>query len=224
MLHKSYEIPLLKIIPPARLADSLIVRKYGVGSHIFEQGDPTSGLWFVIEGRVAVERIESDGNLTTTGIWTAGDIVGIAGLWDQSGYPASARALTNPTSMGWISRDMVMRLHQEVPAVGLEISRLLSERLRFIQESMSSRQGRPILNQVASVLWTLYARMGAVIGLTHEDLAHIIGTHRETVSRALQELTRAGMVVSHHGSIEIVDPDKLEHWSLSTSRPSAERP
>lgn len=45
-----YEIPLLKIIPPSRLADSLIVRKYGVGSHIFEQGDPTSGLWFVIEG------------------------------------------------------------------------------------------------------------------------------------------------------------------------------
>ena len=133
-----YEIPLLKIIPPSRLADSLIVRKYGVGSHIFEQGDPTSGLWFVIEGRVAVERIESDGNLTTTGIWTPGDIVGIAGLWDQSGYPASARALTNPTSVGWISRDMVMRLHQEVPAVGLEISRLLSERLGFIQESMSS--------------------------------------------------------------------------------------
>ena len=212
------KLPLIQWIPRDRRRDSLIMRQYQAGERIFEQGDPTTGLWIVMEGRVAVERVGADGTLTTTGVWVAGDIVGMAGIWDRSGYPASARALENPTVMAWIARDVVLQLHQEVPQFGLEISRLLSERLRFVQESVSMRQGRPIINQVASVLLTLSSRMGPSIALTHEDLAHIIGTHRETVSRALQELARNGVVRSHHGTIEIVSVDQLEEWSVAGGR------
>lgn len=213
-----FDIPLLQLVPSATLDELLVVRRYQTGDRVFEQDEPTSGLWIVLNGRVAVERIGVDGSITTTGVWVSGEIVGIAGLWDQSGYPASARSLSNPTVMGWLARDIVMRLHQEIPAFGLEISRLLSERLRFIQESRSSRQGRPIVNQVASVLATLAPRMGPSIGLTHEDLAHMIGTHRETVSRALQELGRDGVVSARHGSIEILDAGKLEEWGLGPPR------
>ncbi len=213
MQPNDYDVILLRLLPPAIVPDILVVRRYQAGERIFEQGDPTSGLWFVLDGRMAVERVETDGNLTTTGVWVKGDIVGIAGIWDRSGYPASARALTSPTVMGWIARDVVMRLHQEVPEFGLEISRLLSERLRFVQESVSGRQGRPVVNQVAAVLLALSSRMGSPVGLTHEDIAHIIGTHRETVSRALRELSQDGVVRSRHGAIEIIDPVKLEDWS-----------
>ncbi len=212
------QIPLLKLIPDASRSDILVIRRYQSGERIFEQDDPTTGLWFVMDGRVAIERIGADGNLTTTGVWIAGDIVGIAGLWDRSGYPGSARALSNPTVMGWIAREVVLRLHQELPQFGLEISRMLAERLRYVQEAVSSRQGRPIVNQVASVLLTLSSRMGPLIALTHEDLAHIIGTHRETVSRALQELTREGAVNSRHGAIDIVDRHKLEDWSMASDK------
>lgn len=212
------KMPLIQWIPPDRRQDSLILRRYQVGDRIFAQGDPTTGLWIVLEGRVAVERVGADGTLTTTGVWVSRDIVGIAGLWDRSGYPASARALENPTVMGWMARDVVLRLHQEIPQFGLEISRLLSERLRFVQESVSSRQGRPMINQVASVLLTLASRMGPSIALTHEDLAHIIGTHRETVSRALQELGRNGVLRPHHGTIEIVALDQLEEWAMAGGR------
>ncbi|PSR21920.1 MAG: Crp/Fnr family transcriptional regulator [Sulfobacillus acidophilus] len=205
-------IDLLKTIPAERLSEILIVRRYDVGERIFEQDEPTTGLWFVIEGRVAIERVELDGNLTTTGVWSVGDIVGIAGLWDRLGYPASARALVRPTVMGWIARDVVLRLHQEIPAFGLEISRLLAERLRFVQESVSIRQGRPIIAQVASVLWTLAKRMGDTVALTHEDLAHIIGTRRETVTRALRELAHEGVISSRHGTIQIADAEKLAEW------------
>lgn len=218
MQSKGYDVPLLRLIPPAVLSDVLVIRRYQVGERIFEQGGPTTGLWFVMEGRVAVERVGSEGTLTTTGVWITDDIIGIAGLWDHSGYPASARALSNPTVMGWIPRDVALRMHQEIPPFGLEISRLLAERLRFIQESLASRQGRPIVNQVASVLLTLSRRMGSSIGLTHEDLAHLIGTRRETVTRALQELTRDGAVNSRHGTIEVMDAAKLEGWSTAADR------
>jgi CRP/FNR family transcriptional regulator len=187
-----------------------MIRQYPREQRIFEQDEPTTGLWFVIDGRVAVERVGADGTLTTIGVWIAGDIVGIAGLWDGSGYPASARALTSPTILGWIEREAVLDLHQKVPAFGLEVSRMLAERLRLVQESVADRLGRPMVSQVASMLATLSQRMGATIPLTHEDLAHMIGTHRETVSRALQVLARYGAVALQHGTIVILNRSKLD--------------
>ncbi len=214
MHSNPYNIPLLALLPKETAQEILIIRSFQTDARIFSQGDPTTGLWFVVEGQVAMERVGDDGTLTTTGVWMEGDMVGIAGLWDQSGYPASARALSEPTKMAWIARDVVLRLHQAVPPFGLEISRLLAERLRFIQESVSRRQGRPMVNQVASVLYTLSGRMGSSIGLTHDDLAHIIGTRRETVSRALHELSQVAIVRTGHGAIDILDEAKLEQWSL----------
>jgi CRP-like cAMP-binding protein len=143
-------------------------------------------------------------------VWSEGDIVGIAGLWNADGYPATARALDDPTTLGWIPRETALRLHQEFPEFGFEFSRHLAERLRFVQESHSDRQGRPIAQQLALVLMTLSARMGPVISLTHEDLAHIIGTRRETVSRALQEFTRQGTVAVHYGVITVINSKALQ--------------
>lgn len=124
------------------------------------------------------------------------------------------RALHSPTVMGWIARETALALHQKFPAFGLEVSRLLAERLRYIQESVSDRLGKPMVQQVAALLRALMARMGPTIALTHEDLAHIIGTHRETVSRAVQELVRRGAVQAGHGSIVVIDSGELEAISL----------
>jgi CRP-like cAMP-binding protein len=214
MAQTGTSIPLLRALPADVVEQTLVERRYANGDTIFVQGEPTKGLWFVLEGRVAVERVGPDGRLATPGIWVRGEIVGIAGLWDQSGYPASARALDTPTIMGWIARETALALHQEFPAFGMEISRLLAERLRYIQESVSDRLGKPMVQQVAALLRALSDRMGPTIALTHEDLAHIIGTHRETVSRAVQELVRRGVVQAGHGSIVILHIEELEAISL----------
>lgn len=204
----------MRALPAEVVEQTLVARRYTNGDTIFAQGEPTTGLWFGLEGRVAVERAGADGRLATPGVWVRGEIVGVAGVWDQSGYPASARALDRPTVMGWIARDTTLALHQKFPAFGLEVSRLLAERLRYIQESVSDRLGKPMVQQVAALLRALMARMGPTIALTHEDLAHIIGTHRETVSRAVQELVRRGVVKAGHGSIVVIDAGELEAISL----------
>lgn len=185
-------VPLLALIPAVHRAETLVERCYRAGDHICQQGEATTGLWFVVDGRVALERVGADGSLSTTGVWIAGDMVGIAGLWDRRGLSRLRPGAVEPHGHGWLARDGVMRLHQEGPAFGLEVSRLLAERLRFVQESVAGRLGRPFVNQVAAVLCTLSDRMGPSVGLSHEDLAHIIGTHRETVTRALHELVRMG--------------------------------
>lgn len=202
-------IPLISALDEETRTRSVVVRRYQDGEEIFHQGDRTTGLWFVIQGRVAVDRVGPDGSVTTTGVWIRGEIVGIAGLWDGSGYPATARALDTPTIMGWMDREVALTLHQRVPGFGLEMSRMLAERLRQVQELMANRQGRPVGEQLAMILLMLHRRLGGNIRLTHEDLAHMIGTHRETVSRALQELVKQGIITVRYGEIHVAREEKL---------------
>lgn len=200
-----HNLALFAAVPSRLLDENGVTRTYAVSEFVFRQGEPTSGLWVIVEGRTAVERTGQDGLLYTTGIWQPGDIVGIAGIWDGSGYPASARVLDNPTRLFWIERERFFRLHRSLPEFAAAVSRMLAARLRYIQELVSDTRGRPVAFQVAVILSTLSARQGSDVALTHEDLAHMVGTKRETVSRVLSDFHRRGWVESGYRHIRIVD-------------------
>ncbi len=208
------DITLLNVLTPDTRRRVLVMRRFSAGEVIFHQGSETTGLWVVLNGRVAIEHFGAQGNLATSGIWVAGDVVGIAGLWDKSGYPGSARALDTPTELVWIDRQTAITLHQSVPAFAMTVSQLLAERLRVVQESVASRQGRPIILQLAIVLSMLGRKTEYHVRLTHEDLAHLIGTRRETISRVLQELQRMELIEVGYGDIFVKDADRLEALAL----------
>jgi CRP-like cAMP-binding protein len=202
-------LTLFQSIPANVLDENGVTRTFTSGEFVFRQGEPTSGLWVIVEGRTAIERTGSDGLVYTTGIWQPGDIVGIAGIWDGSGYPATARTLDNPTRLFWMERERFLRLHRTLPDFGESVSRMLAARLRYIQELVSDTRGRPVAIQVAVILSTLSAREGLDVALTHEDLAHMVGTKRETVSRVLADFQRRGWVESGYRHIRIVNRDRL---------------
>ncbi|MBX5467492.1 MAG: Crp/Fnr family transcriptional regulator [Firmicutes bacterium] len=206
-------IPILSTLDGDTLARVVVRRRYRAGEWVFRQGEPTTGLWVVLEGRLAMERVGAGGNVATVGLWVAGDVVGIAGLWDGSGYPASARVLDTPTEVGWIERRTVLDLHARVPAFGLAISRTLAERLRSVQALAAHRQGRPLGQQLAAILVMLHRRMGSEVRLTHEDLAHMVGTHRETVSRVVAEFVRQGWVETGYGAIRVRNLGQLAAYA-----------
>jgi CRP/FNR family cyclic AMP-dependent transcriptional regulator len=208
------EIPLLSGLTPAQRQAATIQRRFVEGHLIFRQGEPTTGLWIILEGRVAVERTGLDGAIYTTGVWHPGEIIGIAGLWDGSGYPASARALDDPTVLLWMARDYFLELHRTVPAFAEAVSRSLAARLRFIQETVADTRGRPAAVQLAIILATLAERAGADITLTHEDLAHMMGAKRETVSRILGDFHHRGWVAVHYGRLTVRDVAALRRFAL----------
>jgi CRP/FNR family cyclic AMP-dependent transcriptional regulator len=204
-------IPLLAGLTPTQRQAATITRRFAPGSVIFWQGEATTGLWIILEGRVAVERTGPDGAIYTTGVWHPGEIIGIAGLWDGSGYPASARALDDPTVLLWMARDRFLELHRTVPPFAEAVSRTLAARLRFVQETVADTRGRPAAVQLAVILATLAERAGPEITLTHEDLAHMMGAKRETVSRILSEFHQHGWVEVHYGRLTVRDPAALRH-------------
>jgi CRP/FNR family cyclic AMP-dependent transcriptional regulator len=203
------DVPLFAGVPPDRLHAAIVIRDFTAGTLIFRQDDPTSGLWVILSGRVAVERLGPDGGVYTTGVWQPGELIGIAGLWDGSGYPASARALDNPTTLLWMDRGRFLTLHRQIPAFAEAVSRALASRLRYIQETVADTRGRPTAVQLALILATLCDRTGPDIALTHEDLAHMLGAKRETVTRCLTEFRHQGWVDSHYGHLTVRDSDAL---------------
>ncbi len=206
---KPESLPLFSGVPAPLLAESGVMRTYRLGEWVFQQGEPTTGLWVILEGRTAIERTGPDSVIHTTGVWQPGDIVGIAGIWDGSGYPSAARTLDPHTRLFWVERERFLRLHRTVPAFAEAVSRMLAQRLRYIQELVSDTRGRPVAVQLAVILSTLMARQGPDVALTHEDLAHMVGTTRETVSRVLSDFHHRGWVDGAYRHVRIVDAEAL---------------
>ncbi|WP_053960331.1 Crp/Fnr family transcriptional regulator [Sulfobacillus thermosulfidooxidans] len=208
------QIPLLSSIPVPILEASSLTRKFTTGEVIFYQGEETTGLWIVLEGRISVERTSSDGYVFATGIWLPGDIIGIAGLWDKSPYPATAKAMETPTSILWISRDHVTNLQHQIPEFSIALCRTLATRLRLVQETIADTKGRPVAAQVAGILSLLTERMGPHIRITHEELARMLGVQRETITRTLHLLSSNHLISHGHGYITVLDATHLKNWTV----------
>ncbi|MCY0884368.1 MAG: Crp/Fnr family transcriptional regulator [Firmicutes bacterium] len=204
------DLPLFRAVPPEVLAANSVLRTFRAGEVVFVQDAPTTGLWVILRGRVAMDRMGPDGMEFTTGVHLPGEMVGMVGLWDQSGYPASGRALDTPTVLLWMDRERFLALHRTLPEFGLAVSRDLAARVRYHLESTADTRGRPAPRQVAGFLGILYRRSGADVALTHEELARMLGLRRETVSRVLRSFARQGWVAMRYGRIRVLDPLALE--------------
>ncbi|MCY0886027.1 MAG: Crp/Fnr family transcriptional regulator, partial [Firmicutes bacterium] len=188
------DLELFRTVPAAELAANSITRTYRTGELAFRQGEPTTGLWVVVAGRVALERIGPDGLVFTTGVFIPGEVVGLDGLWESTEYSASARALETPTSLLWMERKRFIDLHHSNPGFAQALCHMVSAHLRYFQETTADTRGRPVRRQVAVFLSTLQGRFGCDIALTHEELARMMGLRRETVTRVLHEFTLQGWI------------------------------
>jgi CRP/FNR family transcriptional regulator len=207
------DIALFHALSAAQIQAASVIRHYHAGEFVFHQGEPTTGLWVILSGRIAVERAGPDGMLYTTGVWQPGELIGIAGLWEGSDYPASARTLDTPTTVLWMPREHFFHLHGAVPDFAEAVSRTLAQRLRYVQEMVADTRGRPAAVQLAVVLVTLARRLGPDVALTHEDLAHMTAVKRETVTRILSEFHHRRWVDVRYGHVSVRESDRLEEYA-----------
>lgn len=203
------DLELFRSVPADVLAAKTVTRTYQSGERAFRQGEPTTGLWVVVEGRIAMERVGPDGLLFTTGVYVPGEVVGLDGLWDRTEYAASGRALESPTTLLWMERERFIELHHHNPGFARALCHLVSAHLRYLQEVTADTRGRPVRRQVAVFLGTLAGRLGPDIALTHEELARMMGLRRETVTRILHEFTLQGWITMKYGHIRILQPTRL---------------
>lgn len=204
-------------LPPddlAALASRAVPERYEAGEAIITEGDPCPGLYVVARGSVKVFRTSPDGREQVLRIMRAGDSFNEVPAFDGGPNPASAAA-AEPTLVYLVPAAEVQRLLRSSPAFAAAVAQVFAGRLRHLVALVEDLAFRQVVARVAKVLLqTVQPGDGVGAGLaarpaTQRDLADLVGTAREVVSRALRVLEDQGAVRLSRGRVEVVDSNRL---------------
>ncbi len=183
----------------ATLAGLAVPRRYAAGATIFLEGESSGGLHVVRSGRVRVFKLGPEGKEQVLHIWGPGEPFGEAAAFEDVPYPANAEAM-EPTATLFIPRIGLIAEIRRDPEFALALLTLLSRRLRRMAGLVESLTLREVPGRLAAFLLLLSERQqGAdrvVLDMPKTQLAALIGTIPETLSRILGRLAREGVARS----------------------------
>jgi CRP/FNR family transcriptional regulator len=165
------------------------------GDIIFSEGDPANGMYVVLSGKVKLSVSSPDGKSLILRILLPGDVFSLSSVFLNKPQETSAEALDR-TTVSFVKRAELLRLMDKYGDLALRLARELSLEYASLCEEMSTLGlQRSAMSRLAKLIvsWTegLAAEKGSVeieCNHTHEVMAQMIGTSRETVTRLLHQL------------------------------------
>ncbi|HYG60437.1 MAG TPA: Crp/Fnr family transcriptional regulator [Symbiobacteriaceae bacterium] len=209
-LHHPQGVAALTGLPDAIAADLMKVmnlKTFRKGSVLFAQGEEPHAVFFLESGRVKWHKVSEDGNEQILQVVERGQAVGLVALLDRKPFVAGATAVEDTVVWAMTVADfdrMVMR-H---PQLALLVMNLLGDGVRWLLEHVHAMTNRSAHERVASALIRKAepSRDGSrVIPLTHQEIAHLAGMARETVSRVLSDFQRRGAVRLNRNAVVLLD-------------------
>lgn len=180
----------------ARLA---VRRRLTAGTPVFAEGDPAAGFYVVLEGRVRIFKIGPDGREQILHIWEEGEPFGEAAALEGFPFPAYAEALDDSVVV-FIPRSGLVEEVRRNPDFALAMLTLLSRRLRRFAGLIESLSLRDVPGRLAAyLLWLSERKRGAErmkLDITKAQLASLLGTIPETLSRILGRMAREGILAT----------------------------
>jgi len=202
-----------------RFSHVAVPRSFPAGTRVFHEGDSSDACYIVSEGNFRVTREHSDGRAITLATLGPGEIFGELAMLDGDKRSASAESITDGTLLALPAND-VRSLLARNPEIALKLVAGLVRRLRAANARLSRQSFQTVPSRVAGILLQL-SRDGqgedgqeteVTIRMNQTDLAQLAGTSRESVSRFLAELERAGVVRSGRGRVTVLQPGKLRNY------------
>lgn len=178
------------------------------GRVFYTPGESGEVLFVLKRGQVHLYRIAPDGKRLVIGSLREGAIFGEMGLIGQGMYDSFAEAADDCT-LCVMSRSDVEALIATRPAFAMRLIELLGRRLQDAEAALERTAFGSVASRLASLLLSLRDGGDEICGLSHQDLAERIGTHRETVTRCLNDLRAAGAIEIGRGRVKIIDATRL---------------
>jgi CRP/FNR family transcriptional regulator, global nitrogen regulator len=202
----------------------VVERRFAPKDTIFTPGDPDDQLYFLLSGTVRLYKIYGDYKEATTALLKDGGVFGKLNLVEGRWQDVFAEAVTE-ARVASIQKASLERVIKSNPEFALRLFSSLSERLRQSDEVIESLLHREVSTRLATLLVNLGERFGEVNGegvlidvrLTHQDLANMIASTREAVSKVMSEFQRDGVIETRNRRIAILDRGAL---SKQASGPS----
>lgn len=205
----------------AALSKMLVEKRHRKGSVIFFEGDPGDALFIVASGMIKIYRVAEDGREKTLAILRDGDVFGEMALLDGEPRSAIAETLESTTLFALHRKDFSTFLSAN-PSIATHIIKVLCARLRQANADVMDVVFRDVRSRLVRTLLNLAERHGTAcpggvrieLKLTHQELANLIGTARETVTRMLAEFQDAGCLTMDGRYLVIRDRESLASLAL----------
>jgi CRP/FNR family transcriptional regulator, cyclic AMP receptor protein len=195
-----------------------VARNYPRGVRVFHEGDRSDACYIVRSGDLRVTREHPDGRAIALATLGPGDIFGELAMLDGEARSASVESLSECELLALPAGD-VRRMLQSSSEITVKLVVALTRRLREANERIARQSFQTVPSRVAGVLSQLIAeetplegRNGITIRMTQADLAQLAGTSRESVSRFLAVLERAGVVEVGRGRVTVLEPRRLRAY------------
>ena len=205
------------------LAEQCRSRHYGEGEAIIKANDTSREVYFMVSGRARAVNHSAEGHQVALQDITAGQMFGELGAIDD--LPRSATVLTTAECyVVMLSAEAFRDVRRRWPAVAECTLAHLSRMVRLLTLQVYERDVLPVSQRVRSTLLRLAAPTSdgrrAVItpAPTHQELAAYIGTTRESVSREMAVLKRAGLLNRRGNDLLIMGLDTPERWRKNGKR------
>jgi CRP/FNR family transcriptional regulator len=203
----------------AQVAEVAVPRSYAAGEVVFREGDQSDTCYIVRSGHARAIREHPDGRSITLANFGPGDIFGELAMFDDERRSATVETFESTEVIAILGNDM-RRLLRAHPDIAVKLISALGRRLRETNERLARQSFQTVQSRVASVLSQLVRAARAegagegdvLITSTQAELAQLAGSSRESASRFLAVLERAGIITQGRGRLVVHDPAALERY------------
>jgi CRP/FNR family transcriptional regulator len=195
------------------LARISLMRNYKKGQTIFSEGDEGNGFYVVLSGRVKIFKISPEGKEQIFHLFGPGEPFGEVAVFTGQTFPAFAEAYM-PSSVLFFPKAAFTSLIKKDPSLALNMLAVLSMRLRKFAALIEDLSLKEVSGRLAAYLFYLSAKdknsRQLKLDISKGELAALLGTIPETLSRILTKMNRQGLIRSDGSRIIILDRPGLE--------------
>lgn len=202
-----------------QIASLAVPRRFESGEVVFRKGDSSDTCYVVRSGRARAVREHPDGRIITLATFGPGDIFGELAMFEDERRSATVETLEETTVVAVLGPDMrrLMSIH---PRISMRLAIALGRRLRESNERLARQSFQTVQSRVAVVLGEMVGQ--AISGganskdvpviTTQASIAQLAGSSRESASRFLAVLERAGVITQGRGRLVVHDPEALDAY------------
>jgi len=202
-----------------QVAEVAVPRSFHAGEVVFREGDESNTSYIVRDGHARAVRQHSDGRTLTLANFGPGEVFGELAMFDSDRRSATIEAIDDLDLLAILGADM-QRLMREHPDIAVKLVVTLGRRLRELNDRLTRQSFQTVQSRVATVLSELVraaqsegaGESDVLITATQAEVAQLAGSSRESASRFLATLERAGIISQGRGKLTVHQPGALKRY------------
>ena len=216
IIDRISSIPLFHGLPERQLAELtriIIEKKYKNGEVIFSEGDEASGFFVLLSGRLKIFKLSPDGKEQILHFVEPGDPFAEVAMFAGSKYPAHAEALKESLAI-FFPRSAFEKLIKRDPDLAMNMLAILSQRLKYFSRLVEDLSLKEVPQRLAAYLLYLSGtgnnNLPVDLSISKGQLASLLGTIPETLSRILNKMASQGLVEVNGRRMKLLKMDALK--------------